>query len=570
MTPAKTTLAFVFLASTGIVTVQAADFTAQSHIDRVTVFPQGADITRTASFDLPAGEHRIILAGLPAGIDPNSIRVEGDGSGTLEIASVDTRLETVPREALDAKRKALLKEQETLGQERMALDQTIADANHQRDFLLSLADKQLMPQAANETVKGIDVAQMSGLLDLVGQKLAVFAKTAQDATARQRDIDERVNEISTEVASLAPEQAQRLEAVINVAADAVSKGELRLSYRLNEASWRPYYDARLSIPTGDAPAKLDLVRRAEVIQWSTETWDNVELTLSTARPTGASAAPDLTEVEVYAQDNRRDAEALRKKDEGQLAAAPAIADSELALQEFKEKAIGGNAVAVDAAKPVEQRQAQVAFAGFQATYGIQGRVNVDNTGSAKKVRIASQTFDANLSAIAVPKIDPVAYLSAAFVMKGEAPMLPGLVNLYRDGTYVGQGGLPLLNPGEDAKLGFGVDDLIKVERKEVKKHIGEEGLITTSNVEEHAWEISVKNLHTRSFKVQVLDSMPFSARSDVEVTALADLTPPTEKNFQKQRGVMAWDLDIASKEESLIKTGYTVTWPKDMNISLNE
>jgi uncharacterized protein (TIGR02231 family) len=569
MTFPKTTLTFLLLTTTGLATADAADFSAATHINHVTVFPQGADVTREATYDVPAGEHRIILSGLPASIDPNSIRVEGDGSGSLEIASVDTRIEAVPTADLDAKRKALLKEQETLGQERGALDQTIADANHQRDFLLSLADKQLTPQSSTETVKGIDVAQMSGLLDLVSLKLAAFSKTTQDAVTRQRAIDERVNEISMEMAALAPEQAQRLDAVINVAADAPSKGVLHLSYRLNEAAWRPYYDARLAIPSGDGAAKLDLVRRAEVTQWSTETWDNVELTLSTARPTGATAAPDLAENEIYSTDKERRADYLSKKDESAAPASAPMAEADGALQELKEKTLGGNVVMDAPAKAVAQRQAEVQLAGFQATYVIAGRVSVDNTGSAKKVRITSQTYDAKLSAVTVPKLDPNAYLSAAFVMKGEGPLLPGLVNLYRDGTFVGQGGLPLLNPDEEAKLGFGVDDLIKVERKEVKKHIGEEGLLTTSNVEEHAWDISLKNMHDRAFQVQVLDSMPFSAQNDVEVTPLATLTPPTEKNFEKKRGVMMWQIDLAAKAENTVKTGYSISWPTDKTISVN-
>ena len=69
--------------------------------------------------------------------------------------------------------------------------------------------------------------------------------------------------------------------------------------------------------------------------------------------------------------------------------------------------------------------------------------------------------------------------------------------LYRDGVFMGQGSLPMLSPGEEAKLGFGADDLIKVKRIEVKRRTGEEGLISTSNIDERAFDITVKNLHER-------------------------------------------------------------------------
>ena len=47
------------------------------------------------------------------------------------------------------------------------------------------------------------------------------------------------------------------------------------------------------------------------------------------------------------------------------------------------------------------------MAGFQALYGIQGRVSVDNSGTSKKVRIATDGYDATLNALVVPKLDAV-------------------------------------------------------------------------------------------------------------------------------------------------------------------
>ena len=43
----------------------AADVNAPSRIDAVTVFPDGAQITRTAKVKLDPGSHSIIIEGLP-------------------------------------------------------------------------------------------------------------------------------------------------------------------------------------------------------------------------------------------------------------------------------------------------------------------------------------------------------------------------------------------------------------------------------------------------------------------------------------------------------------------------
>jgi hypothetical protein len=77
----KTAFAAALLAATFFSPALAAEFTPASRIDAVTVFPQGADVVRTLDVDVPAGEHSLILAGLPQGVDPQSIRVEGQVAG---------------------------------------------------------------------------------------------------------------------------------------------------------------------------------------------------------------------------------------------------------------------------------------------------------------------------------------------------------------------------------------------------------------------------------------------------------------------------------------------------------
>ena len=64
------------VATTFLTPVSAAELTAQSQIDAVTVYPQGAEVTRVATADLVRGDHSLILDNLPGDVDPQSIRVE--------------------------------------------------------------------------------------------------------------------------------------------------------------------------------------------------------------------------------------------------------------------------------------------------------------------------------------------------------------------------------------------------------------------------------------------------------------------------------------------------------------
>ena len=553
-------LATFILVTTCLSPAFAADLKSFSHVDAVTIYPSGAEVTRVTEARLTAGDTTLILEDLPGELDAQSIRVEGVGGEGVEIGSVDSKLIYLSTDAQDAERKRLENEIEMLGDERRALDQTLSDADYQKRLLLSLADKQLMPSSDDKTNR-VDATQLGSLLDLVSVKLDVISKTIHEAQLRQRDIDKQVNELNNKLASVAPAQIARMQVAVHLTAPAETNGTFKVRYRVGNAGWAPFYDARLTTPEKNQKSRIELVRRAEVMQSTGESWENVALTLSTARPLGATAAPDLNEQEIQIYEPLA---ARMKKERDNLAgnelglaspeAAPMVAQDAASPNEFKS---------------VVQKQAIIELAGFQALYGIQGRVSVDNSGTSKKVRVATDGYDATLNALVVPKLDASAYLTATFTVKGEAPMLPGTVNLYRDGVFMGQGALPLLSPDEEAKLGFGADDLIKVKRAEVKRKTGEEGIISTSNVEERAWDIVVKNLHDVTIPVTVIDQMPFSANENVTIESMKQMTPPTEKDLNKRRGVMAWRFDLESKAENTIKFGYKVTWPQNMQVGMN-
>jgi uncharacterized protein (TIGR02231 family) len=559
-------LAFVLLASTAAAPVLAADIPAISKVDAVTVFPSGAEITRVAEAKIEAGEHALIFEGLPGDLSPETIRVEGDALGDVEIGSVDSKIEIVPSADTDVRRKALEQKIQALTDERGVLDQTVSDAEYQKNLMQQLASGAFTTPTKEGEVKSFGAADLGQLLDLVGGKLQVLSKLVLDSRMRQRDIDQAINDLQNQMNALAPQQQAKTTVTVHLAAPAPVSGTFRVRYRIANAGWQPIYDARLTSPEKDKTASIELVRRAAVTQYTTEEWTDVTLTLSTARPVGETAAPDLEAQLINMFDPRRldySAGAAPKSLAAPAPSAEAVGEAEAlnaqdALKRDEPKL-----------KKAEQLQAAVQIAGFQALYEIPGRVSVENTGGAKNVRIATSKHDAALSARAVPKLDPNAYLTVAFTLNGETPLLPGTAMLYRDGVYMGQGYLPMLSPGEETKLGFGADDLIKVKRSEVDRKRGEEGLISTSNTDQRAYDITVKNLHDFKLPVTVVDQMPYSTQEDVTVETLPGMTPATVKDLDKKRGVLAWSFDLEPRAEKLVKHGFKITWPENMEVGMN-
>jgi uncharacterized protein (TIGR02231 family) len=217
----------------------------------------------------------------------------------------------------------------------------------------------------------------------------------------------------------------------------------------------------------------------------------------------------------------------------------------------------------------EEVRTRVEVQAFQAVYGIAGRVTVPETGETKRVQIDAMDLDPALAVRAVPKRDEKAYLYAKIAVAPGTPLLPGQVSLFRDATFVGNGRFPLLAPGEEHELGFGVDDSVRVRYSIAEEKRGETGIITTSKTDSRSYRIMAKNLHQRPIPLTVLDQIPVSQNSDIKVE-LTGKTAPSRRDVDDKRGVLAWDATLAPAEERVIEFGYRATWPAAKKVTYGQ
>jgi uncharacterized protein (TIGR02231 family) len=214
---------------------------------------------------------------------------------------------------------------------------------------------------------------------------------------------------------------------------------------------------------------------------------------------------------------------------------------------------------------VRERGAEVAVAPFQALFAVPGRLSVPPTGEAKRVQLLEESIEPQLTIRTVPKEDAKAYLYAKLVLPKSTPLLPGAVSLFRDGTFVGTGSLPILSPGEEHDLGFGVDDLVRVRHAISEEKRGETGLISTSRTDSRNYKITLKNMHERAIGVVIFDQIPVSQNQDIKVELLGK-TAPTKQNVDDRRGVLAWEMKLDPDQESVLDFGYRVSWPSAKSV----
>ncbi len=131
------TTSLVVIAALSVVQARAADLDAASTVDAVTVYPDGASVTRVITLDLPAGDTTLVAKDFPLTLDPSSLRVEGEAGAKLTIGAIDAR---PPRAAPPVNLSDLDKRIEKLKDERADLAGAVAAANARRKFAARFAE----------------------------------------------------------------------------------------------------------------------------------------------------------------------------------------------------------------------------------------------------------------------------------------------------------------------------------------------------------------------------------------------------------------------------------------------
>ena len=503
--------------------------TAQSRIDAVTVYPgQLARIERVAELRVDAGSGEQVFAGLPAAIQPDSVRVET--TGDLRLGSVEIAREPVgepPRE-----REAELRQRiDDLKQQRQAARDRVAAAKNRITFIEGLAKLPQGEGAAEALTAGDGAERWSALLERIGEGTRT-AYRAQRANEREaHDLQQQIDTLQRQLNQLGGDRRERVNVTVPYRAESAGAATLRLTYRVRGPRWQPRYETRLDTSAG----ALALVRSARVQQATGEDWTDVRLALSTAQPVHG----DRPEPQPWWID-------LAPKEQPEAAAD--MAGQSLASEQSSRA-------------PAADRRARTVNAEFAATYAIPGRVTVPAGNQPRELRLGEDTLQAELGARVFAQRDTRAWLTATVEWNGEGPLPGGRVARFRDGAYVGTGGLGQWSPGEEREQSFGLDPRIDVHFEPVRDEAGESGWITTRSTLARRYALKVTNRHGRALPVTALFRVPVPRNEAIDVET-AFSRAPDQRDIDERKGVHAWRLDLGAGETATLELGYTVEYPE--------
>ncbi len=531
----------------------AAELDVRSAIDAVTVYPDGATVTRVITIDVPAGDTTLIARDFPPTLDAASLRVEGESGARVTIGAIDARS---PRPERPPTAPALEQRWQALKDERGALDDQIAAEAARKQFAERFAAQ--TPFGLGEKGEARPLSDWRAAFAAVADEIRWANEAIRTLRLKQRDLDREIREAE---AALQANPARKMEVRIDLAAEARAQATFRVSYTVRGARWAPLYDARLDTGTRERKPALELVRRAEIVQQTGEDWNDVALSVSTVRTAKGGSGPELSPliVRYYVPPAPYPARSSHLRQDNMMNKIP-LAGLMLPQEPGQDRASQEFQIA---SAPAQEQEAALETGGYQAVFRILGRVSVAGNEGAKSFRIATGKLAPELLVRATPVLDETAYLEASLKQPEEAPLLPGRVSLYRDGIFVGRSQMPLTPKDETLRLGFGADEKVKVTRALTRKVEGATGLISSAKTDEREFKITLRSGHDRPIRAVIEDQVPASETAEIQVEMLPVTTPPSERDVRDKRGVLAWSFEAAPGEAKEIRLGWRLKFPGD-------
>ena len=532
---------------------------AATHPREVTVFPDGARVTREGSLRLSGGVHQVVFSDLPASVIESSLRLTVEGPPGTKLYGVSLRND-YSSEVVEARTRRLKAKLQLLKDQKTDFNDRIEARKTEMDLLRGLAKEGTQSAGNQGPSRPQAIVDFTHSAEAVGKRIEALTSASRRDERRMRGLEGKITALKGELDQKGSPEKEKRTAEADLELPEPGKALFTLTYQVSDASWTPLYDLRLATE-GEKP-QMDLAFNAGVRQKTGEDWSGVALTLSTARPTEGTQVPDpsnwfldFLRVQAQAAGSSFGFAAKRK------ALGPSIGvEMNAALGE------GDKDEEVEAPVPAEVVTAQTVQSPYAMSFSIPRNRDIPSDGADHRVGVAQNSQPVDLTLVAVPRLAQAAFLEARISYEGEQALLPGQAQLFRDGDFVGTTQLEAKAPGESFDLGFGQDEAIRVERKMVDEKSGDAGFLSTKGEKQYHWVTTVSNFDPGTRTVEVREQMPRPLQKQITVEPM-EISPQPQAGDPDKPGLVCWKLDLKPKEKTKIHFSYKVDFPDDSRVT---
>lgn len=273
---------FVFLTACLMSQNLFADtLSVNSTIEKVTVYKQGALVSRKAHVKIPAGVTVVKIPMLSPVLDRKSVQV-GVSNADISLGKVHVEMEMPNRADVAKTNDSLVKRSKLIADSLDLIRSYSSVLDHERYIVLN-----------NNSVggsKGFDSLQLSGVASFLRRDLDEIVDLKLGYNQRQKKLEQEKQMLGQEM-KLLDERAMMPKGALYISLVSKKSGEtdLILNYVVKEAEWTPFFELRIS----ENKPSMDVTKKVMVLQKTKEDWKDVKMTVTRTNPSDNNARPEL-------------------------------------------------------------------------------------------------------------------------------------------------------------------------------------------------------------------------------------------------------------------------------------
>lgn len=536
----------------------------KSKPEKIVVYTQGAQIHRTTSVNLVAGQNTIIFSGLENCINTSAIQASGNGNFIIADIQHEVHYPEVVKTKLngDVRYKKVIK---SINDSIQDINFLLEDIRSKQDALSTEKSVLLNYSLYKGQNKKDSMAYLKDGLTYLREKLfninseqMKYKREKEKLDSKIKSLNDRIYAINNEInnQNQGGEEVEVVDyrVIINIIADQATAATINLNYYITGAGWTPSYDLRAI----SNEQNVKLTYKAQIYQQSGIDWSGVKLVLSTANPNRSYNIPNLSPwylgyTNYY---NNKEKKALSYSSNN----APVAAMKDETTDNYK---------TTNSELEYEAKNASnyttVSENVIETEYEIKLNYSIPCDGKTHFAAILVKDLKTIYRYKAIPKLNNNVYLTAVLPDWEDAITMSGEASIYYDGSYIGNTSLIPGGTEDTIQLSLGIDKNIAIKRQKIKDKCTQKLLDNTDIVHQYTYEITMKNSRSSKIEIEVEDQLPLTYDKNVSI----ERKEISGAKYDELTGILKWRSTIQAKDSKKLTIVYQVKAPKTMPVAIN-
>ena len=506
--------------------------TSKANINEVTVYLYGAEVKAKSTVNLTKGRGIFEIHNISSQAINNSVQISNNQN--IEILSV-----SVEDYSDDAEK--IFPEIKRMNDSVKIISNKITAYNNEKSSFEAEKEHLVKNLYIGGSDVGVNITDMKAASTYYRERTLAIKQEMTRIDDLINKENEKLSDIYLRKNKILVENNMNFKKIIiEYETESAITANFEISYISGKCGWAPTYDLKAK----EIGEPVLMKYKAKVFNNTGIAWTSVKMKLSTGDPLQGASAPTISTWDLNYNDP---------------APGKGIYDNAI-KQEYRQFESEQYAVMDE-----QINYNTVAVSEISVEFEIAKNYNIPADGKPYTIDVTEYTLTADFSYYAIPKFESNVYLIGKIIGWESLNLIDGDMNVYFGETYLGVSKLNTSSLNDTLELSFGRDKQISIKRNRIEE-FSKKSLLGNSRKESFQYDIIVKNNRKVDITISIVDQVPISRESEIEVT-VGELSGGEHNTVT---GKVAWNTTLKPGESKKYSFGYSVKYPKEQTVNTKQ